>query len=191
MVHPPRYATEAAAREALHQGRPAHGAGHYLRDIVYGANDGAVTTLAVIAGVAGASLSPLIALILGAANLVGDGISMAAANYLSLKSDLEQRGIPPSLERPLRHASATFAAFLLAGGLPLLAYFLPLPHPTARLAASALVALVAMAVVGAWRAGFIQQTRVRAAVEAMAIGGAAAGAAYLVGWLANLVASGA
>ena len=31
---------------------------HYLGDIIYGANDGIVTTFAVVAGVAGAALSP-------------------------------------------------------------------------------------------------------------------------------------
>ena len=34
--------------------RPPHGLGHYLRDVVGGANDGVITTMAVIAGVAGA-----------------------------------------------------------------------------------------------------------------------------------------
>ena len=29
---------------------------HYLRDLVYGANDGIITTFAVVAGVAGGSL---------------------------------------------------------------------------------------------------------------------------------------
>lgn len=186
----PQPRTEQDHRDALLQGRPEAGPGHYLRDIVYGANDGAVTTLAVVAGVAGATLAPVIALVLGAANLVGDGISMAAANYLSLKSDLQQRGLPSTLERPLRHAAVTFLAFLVAGGLPLLAYLIPVAG-VSRLAAATLVALLAMGLVGAWRAGFIGQTRTRSAVEAVAIGGAAAGAAYLVGLAARVLLLGA
>jgi vacuolar iron transporter family protein len=62
----------------------------YLRDWVYGGIDGAVTTFAVAAGVAGASLSPQIVLILGCANLVADGFSMAIANYSGTKSEHEQ-----------------------------------------------------------------------------------------------------
>ena len=58
----------------------------YLRDWVYGGIDGAVTTFAVVAGVAGANLSPHIALILGFANLVADGFSMAVANYSGTKT---------------------------------------------------------------------------------------------------------
>ncbi len=62
----------------------------YLRDWVYGGVDGAVTTFAVVSGVVGAQLSPSIILILGAANLLADGFSMAAGNYLSTKAEEEQ-----------------------------------------------------------------------------------------------------
>lgn len=67
-------------------------AGHsYLRDFVYGAIDGTVTTFAVVSGVAGAELSVGVIIILGFANLVGDGFSMAASNYLGTKAEDEQR----------------------------------------------------------------------------------------------------
>jgi len=62
----------------------------YLRDWVYGGIDGAVTTFAVAAGVAGASLSPQIVLVLGFANLLADGFSMAVANYSGTKTEREQ-----------------------------------------------------------------------------------------------------
>lgn len=66
-----------------------HKAGHgsYLRNMVYGANDGIVTTFAVVAGVAGAALEMKVVLILGFANLVADGIAMALGNYLGTKSE--------------------------------------------------------------------------------------------------------
>jgi VIT1/CCC1 family predicted Fe2+/Mn2+ transporter len=60
-----------------------------LEDFVYGATDGAVTTFAVVAGVVGASLSPSIVLILGFANLLADGFSMAVGNYLATKAQRE------------------------------------------------------------------------------------------------------
>jgi len=56
---------------------------------VYGANDGIITTFAVVAGVAGASLSSGIVILIGLANLFADGFSMAASNYLGTKSELE------------------------------------------------------------------------------------------------------
>jgi len=61
----------------------------YLRDWIYGGIDGAVTTFAVVAGSLGADLSSKIILILGVANLLADGFSMAAANYSGSKSENE------------------------------------------------------------------------------------------------------
>src|SRR3990167_3851714 len=63
--------------------------GKYLGDYVYGALDGIVTTFAVVSGVEGAKLSSSIVLILGFANLIGDGVSMGVGNYLSTKSELD------------------------------------------------------------------------------------------------------
>lgn len=60
-----------------------------LRDAVYGAIDGAVTTFAIVAGVAGAGLSPFIIVALGLANVLADGFSMAAANYSGTQAELE------------------------------------------------------------------------------------------------------
>jgi VIT1/CCC1 family predicted Fe2+/Mn2+ transporter len=65
--------------------------GRYIGDMVYGAIDGIVTTFAVVSGVAGASLSAGIVLILGFANLFADGLSMAVGNYLGTKSELEYK----------------------------------------------------------------------------------------------------
>jgi vacuolar iron transporter family protein len=62
----------------------------YIRDWVYGGIDGAVTTFAVVAGVVGADLSIRTVLILGTANLLADGFSMAAGNYTGTKAEIEQ-----------------------------------------------------------------------------------------------------
>lgn len=61
----------------------------YLGDAVLGAIDGCVTTFAVVAGTAGAALPASVAIILGLANLVADGFSMAASNYQRAKSEHE------------------------------------------------------------------------------------------------------
>lgn len=60
---------------------------NYLRDFVYGGVDGAVTTFAVVAGTVGANLEPTIIVILGAANLIADGFSMAASNFLGTRAE--------------------------------------------------------------------------------------------------------
>jgi VIT1/CCC1 family predicted Fe2+/Mn2+ transporter len=63
----------------------------YSHDFIYGAVDGAVTTFAVVAGVAGASLDVTVVIILGGANLVADGFSMAASNFLGSRAERQQR----------------------------------------------------------------------------------------------------
>jgi len=63
----------------------------YLSDFIYGAIDGAVTTFAVVAGVEGASLDESVVIILGAANLIADGFSMAVSNFLGSRAERQQR----------------------------------------------------------------------------------------------------
>ncbi|MCK9250068.1 MAG: VIT1/CCC1 transporter family protein [Solirubrobacteraceae bacterium] len=62
-----------------------------LGDAVLGAVDGAVTTFAVVAGVTGAQLDEGIVVVLGAANLVADGFSMAVGNFLGTRAEGQQR----------------------------------------------------------------------------------------------------
>ena len=61
----------------------------YITEFVYGGIDGAVTTFAVVAGAAGAGLGTTTTLILGFANLIADGFSMAVGAYLSSKTNEE------------------------------------------------------------------------------------------------------
>ena len=63
----------------------------YLRDVIYGAIDGTETTFAVVAGVAGAGLSDTVVIVLGFANLVADGFSMAVSNFLGARAEDQQR----------------------------------------------------------------------------------------------------
>lgn len=59
----------------------------YVRDFIYGAIDGCVTTFAIVSGVIGAELSAAIVLILGLANLLADGFSMAVSNFLGTRAE--------------------------------------------------------------------------------------------------------
>jgi vacuolar iron transporter family protein len=78
------------SREAIAQriGSVRH---NYVRDWIYGGVDGAVTTFAVVSGVAGAELSTSIVLILGFANLAADGFSMAASNFLGTRAEIDDQ----------------------------------------------------------------------------------------------------
>ncbi len=74
---------------------------NYLRDWIYGGIDGAVTTFAIVAGVVGAELSVGVVLVLGLANLIADGFSMAAANYSGTKAEIDDYNRIKQIE--LRH----------------------------------------------------------------------------------------
>lgn len=64
----------------------------YLKQIVYGGNDGIVTTFAIVAGFAGADatgvdkIGPLAVLVFGLANLFADATSMGLGEFLSARA---------------------------------------------------------------------------------------------------------
>lgn len=63
--------------------------GDFLKSAVYGGLDGIITTYAVVMGALGAKLGISVVVILGVANMLGDGISMALGDYLSTKTETE------------------------------------------------------------------------------------------------------
>lgn len=65
--------------------------GGLLRDAILGAVDGTITTFAVVAGGVGGGFSHTVIIVLGAASLLADSLSMAVSNYLGARSDY-QRG---------------------------------------------------------------------------------------------------
>jgi len=86
-VEEARRAHDRSREEAEEEHRQEQG--QYIKSLIYGGLDGIITTFAVVAGVAGASLSPGVVLILGFANLFADGLSMAIGDYLSTKAENE------------------------------------------------------------------------------------------------------
>lgn len=70
---------QAHAKNSIRESLEFHNveSGKYIKDIIYGGLDGVITTFAIVSGVAGASLASSIVLVLGFANLIADGFSMA------------------------------------------------------------------------------------------------------------------
>lgn len=149
----------------------------FLPQLIYGANDGVVTTLAIIAGVVGAGLPTAVILILGFANLLADGVSMGASAVLSARSRIAHR---PSLREATPEGLATFLGFLCAGIVPLTAYLLPWFEGD-RFASAIVLAALTLFIVGSGRALFSDHTWLRAGAEMLVIGTAAAAIAYGVG----------
>ena len=172
-------------RESLHvEPRTVLGAArHYIRDLVYGANDGVITTFAVVAGVTGGTLTPVAVLVLGAANLFADGLSMGVGNYLGIRSDERVREalrLPEQEAFPTRHGLATFVAFVLAGAVPLLPYVFSGPASN-RFAWSTVSSLVVLFTVGAARARVGTGTWWANGLEMVGLGAIVGAVAYYSG----------
>jgi VIT1/CCC1 family predicted Fe2+/Mn2+ transporter len=207
---------------------------------VLGAIDGCVTTFAVVAGASGAALPGAVVLILGFANLVADGFSMAVSNYQGTKTEreslaravrdeeehirlvpegereeirqifaakgfggdtlerivevisgkrdvwvdtmlTEERGLSRRGADPLRAAAATFAAFAVAGLIPLLPFLLSLQVD--RFTASAVITAAAFFAIGVARGLILGRPALRSGLGILAMGGAAAALAFAAAFL--------
>src|SRR5688572_9854897 len=161
---------------------------HYIRDLVYGANDGIITTFAVVAGVAGGSLSAAAVLIVGAANLAADGVAMGVGNLVAIRANesaLAADGLPEQETYPWKHGVATLVAFVAAGALPLLPYMASIADDQ-RLSSSAVLTMSALFGVGIARAAVTRERWWKSGLEMLLLGAVVAIAAYgagaLVAW---------
>jgi VIT1/CCC1 family predicted Fe2+/Mn2+ transporter len=157
--------------------------GHYLPDLVYGSNDGIITTFAVVSGVVGADLSERIILILGFANLIADGFSMGASNFLSRRS-YARADDRASGGEAARHGLATLVGFITVGLVPLVAYLVPLSDD-ARFPIAVALTLSTLFAVGASRAIVTRLGWLRSGLEMLLVGALAAAVAYAIGALAS------
>jgi VIT1/CCC1 family predicted Fe2+/Mn2+ transporter len=73
--------------------------GGWLRPAVFGAMDGLVTNIALIAGVGGGGVAPRTLVLTGVAGLVAGAISMGLGEYTSVRSQNEQVGAEVEKER--------------------------------------------------------------------------------------------
>lgn len=156
---------------------------HYFPDLIYGANDGIITTFAVVSGVVGADLSERVILILGFANLLADGISMGASNFLSRRSYAEAA---ERADRPeaARHGVATVVGFVTAGTVPLVAYLAPFAEGE-RFPVAIVLTLATLFAVGASRALITRLGWIRSGLEMLTVGTLAAAVAYGIGAVAS------
>jgi vacuolar iron transporter family protein len=169
---------------------PTATARHYIRDLVYGANDGLITTFAVVSGVAGGSLATIAVIVIGVANLVADGISMGVGNLLAIRADERAReaaNLPEQETFPWKHALATLVAFVGAGAIPLVPYLAP--HLERRLFWSSALTFTALFLLGAARALVTIERWWKSGLETLLLGTVVAIAAYGAGLVAALIAA--
>jgi vacuolar iron transporter family protein len=133
--------------------------------------------------VAGGALSRTAVLIVGAANIAADGLSMAVGNFLAIRAHESARaaeGLPEQEARPWRHAGATFVAFVVAGSVPLVPYVLPALREQ-EFTWSIVSTLMSLFAVGAARSMVTVDRWWTAGLEMLSLGAIVAAAAYGAG----------
>jgi vacuolar iron transporter family protein len=82
---------ETLAQLAGKKAEPWHRAesGGFLRNVVYGFNDGLTANFGLVAGVIGAAVQPHVIMISGVAGMIADALSMGSSGYLAAKSEQE------------------------------------------------------------------------------------------------------
>ncbi len=170
----------------------------YVPQFVYGGIDGAITTLAVMAGAVGASLSSGVIIILGFANLIADGFSMGISAYLSVKSEpdvhkghKDEKHYRSRADGARAHGWVTFISFLIIGFIPLAPFVLTLFVPGLiehRFTFAVIATAVALGLVGWVKGTIVQNKPWRSAFETLLIGGIAAVLAFLVGYFLRDIA---
>lgn len=154
----------------------------YAKSITYGGLDGIITTFAVVSGAIGGNLGATTIIILGFSNLLADGFSMAAGDYLS--STTEEHDEPA---QAIKNALMTFFSFNIFGLVPLLAYLFiaswtRLPATATLILASAIVSL-ALTLLGYVKASITEQDKKIEILRTLLVGGIAATVAYGIGQL--------
>jgi vacuolar iron transporter family protein len=161
-----------------------------LRAAVYGANDGIITTFAVVAGVSGAGLSHNIIIVLGLANMIADGFSMGFSDYLGERSEQSmKKKLKTNFEKNQLWLTGviTFIAFIVAGIFPLFPYlsgffgiFIPQEN---RLLVAIITTALSLFLVGSLRTFLIAGNWIKNGFEMLCIGMIAAFVSYSIGWL--------
>lgn len=213
-----------------------------VSDAVLGGIDGCVTTFAIVSGAVGAGFSSSVALVLGFANLLADGFSMAVSNYESIKAGrefsetlrriehehidkvptgereeirqifrqkgfdgevlenivdtitqdrhlwvetmlMEEHGVQKAAPEPGRSALTTFLSFLLVGAVPLLPFFFTALPMQQQFVLSTCLAGVVFFLIGTLKSYVFAKPVWRSGLGTLLTGGAAAGLAFVTGYL--------
>ncbi len=163
----------------------------YLAEIIYGGNDGIITTFAVVSGFSGATimnnntlkLSIGVVLLFGFANLFSDALSMGIGNYLSKRaqSDVSEDNALKSVA--IKTSAVTFISFIIFGVLPLLPYIMGIEEAKLAFALSIFTTFIALLLLGLFKGLVIKKKILASIIETILIGGLAAFVAFLVGVL--------
>lgn len=184
-------------RAILERGR----CGSDLRDWMYGATNGVITTFVIVAGVVGADLPAMEAPVLGLAILFANGFATAARRYTNTKlardnyNRLHAKAVwaehvnakdydfSRCMRSPAQAAFTTLAAFVLCGLVPLIAYLLPPP----RFSVCVVLTACAFFAIGAVKSRYSLTAWWRSGLDTVFLGMCAGALAYAAGHTLRLL----
>jgi len=152
----------------------------FLRNFVFGAEDGLVSTVGLLSGVTFAGLSPREIILSGVILIMVEAISMAAGVYIS--EDSEKELDPNEKENQFSDAAVMLFSYALIGLIPLLPYLLT-PEPRLAFYWSIAASLFTLFCVGLFKGFFVHNHPLKSAVKITLIGAVVIGVAVWVGTL--------
>lgn len=150
-----------------------------MRNLVFGVEDGLVSTLGFVSGIASVQTSNTTLLFTGVVLIFAEAFSMAAGSFLTAES---VRDLSYSRHRshagPILGALVMFIAYLAAGALVIAPYFVAWPGPAFGL--SVAISLVALFLLGVFSARVARVPAVTRGIRAVVVGGVAIGVGIFV-----------
>lgn len=163
--------------------------GTTVRAGVFGINDGLVSNLGLILGVAGATDNHSIIVLSGIAGMAAGAISMAAGEYISMRSQYEvleyqskQKSSELSVDNigsPWVAAISSLISFAIGAFIPLLPFFFNIGHWSLKI--SIIVSALSLFIVGCILSLFTGRNAFYGGFRMLCIGAFAGIATYAIG----------
>lgn len=151
----------------------------YLRSVMFGLQDGLVSTTGVVVGISAGAPDRAIIILASFVAISVEASSMAAGQYSSEKAVHQMDKSGRHRDSLIKGASLMFFSYLGAGLIPI-SPFLIFPPDTARVI-SISVALTGLFVIGYFKGKIAEIRALRSAVEMLIIGGLATAIGLVVG----------
>ncbi len=153
----------------------------YFRNLIFGVEDGLVSTVGLLSGIAIADVPRETIILTGIVLIFVEAISMAAGSFLSEASveDLDKKK-PAGSAESFKAGFTMFVSYFIAGLIPLAPYAIMGAN---AFHTSILASLVTLFILGAWSGKFTRAGIMRSALRMLIVGGLA----VAVGATAGLV----
>lgn len=177
--------------------RPSEVIGGHLREVVFGLEDGLVSTLGVVTGIASGTQNRAVIMLSGMVVVTVESLSMAAGTFLSNKTEIDQHrskfhrgrmgdGHEIDHKHPATDALAMGAAYVIGGGIPVLAYLLTM-NVNLGILLSVGMTFVGLFMVGIMKGKMTKTNLLRSGLEMVVVAMGAAGVGWLVGEIVSRI----